>query len=60
MTLIQFVSYAKKFCVALTAALVVLGAALIDNTVSVAEWVQIVAAFLGAAGVYQFKNSEGK
>jgi len=56
MTVAQFVEYARKFCIALTAALVVLAAALVDTTVTSAEWVQIIAAFLGAGGVYQASN----
>lgn len=56
MNLLEFVNYAKKFCIALTAALVVLAAALADGIVSTAEWVQIAAAFLGASGVYRARN----
>lgn len=52
----EFVGYAKKFCVALTAALVVLGAALSDQVVTSSEWVQVAAAFLGAFGVYYATN----
>lgn len=56
MTPLQFINYARKFLAALTAALVVAGAALVDNTISPAEWVQIIAAFLGALGVYALSN----
>lgn len=56
MDLLTFIGYAKKFCVALVAALVVLAAALADGTILSSEWVQIVAAFLGSLGVFAVKN----
>lgn len=52
----QFVKIAKKFCVALLAALAILATALSDGTINPSEWIQIGVAFVGAAGVYQFKN----
>lgn len=58
MTLTNFVPYARKFLVALAAALAILVTALVDNTVSASEWVTIALAFLGAAGVYQTPNKE--
>ena len=60
MTLEQFIGYAKKFCIALLAALAILATAVVDGVVTPSEWVQIAIAFLGAAGVYQVKNEEQK
>lgn len=54
----QFVRYAKKFCIALLAALAILTAALVDGAVSSSEWVQVVIAFLGAVGVYKAENEQ--
>lgn len=54
--MIEFVKVAKKFCIALIAALAILATALSDNVISTSEWIQIGVAFAGAAGVYQFKN----
>lgn len=48
----------KKFIVALGAALVVLGAALSDGVLTMTEMVQVGAAFLGALGVFQARNSK--
>lgn len=56
MNLITFVSYAKKFCVALVAALGVLATALSDGIVTPSEGVSILIAFLGALGVYSVSN----
>lgn len=56
MRLMEFVAGARKFCVALAAALAVTATALADSTVTTSEWVQIAAAFLGAYGVYQVTN----
>lgn len=56
----QFVTYAKKFCVALLAALAILATALSDGAVTSSEWLQVVIAFIGAAGVYQVENKEIK
>lgn len=60
MTLIQFVSYAKKFCVAVVAALGILAVALEDGVITAAEWVQVLIAFSGAAGVYGLSNTPKK
>lgn len=48
--------YAKFVVAAATAALVALGAALTDDTVTTGEWVTIVLAALGALGVYLVPN----
>lgn len=56
MSLVQFVAYAKKFCVALIAALAILGTALADGVVVASEWIQVAIAFAGAIGVYQAEN----
>lgn len=56
MNVLEFVSYAKKFCVALLAALGVTATALSDGTISTSEWIQIVIAFIGAWGVYAVTN----
>jgi hypothetical protein len=58
MTILRFIGYAKKFCIALVAALTILGAAVADNTVTPAEYIQIAVAFLGALGVYSATNEE--
>lgn len=55
--LLDFIGYAKKFCVALIAALGVTAAALADGHVNALEGVQIALAFLGALGVYHATNS---
>ena len=57
MSLLQFVSYARKFCIALTAALGIVTIALADGVITGAEWIQIVIAFAGALGVYQAANT---
>ncbi len=57
MTLEQFVKYAKKFCVALVAALGVLATCLVEG-MTTTEWITVLIAFLGALGVYQVKNEE--
>jgi hypothetical protein len=46
----------KKLLAALTAGIVVAGAALQDGTITSQEWVQIGAAVLGALGVYSLRN----
>lgn len=46
----------RKLVAALVAAFAVIGAAASDGTISAAEAVQTLAAFLGAFGVYLFKN----
>lgn len=56
MTLIQFVLYAKKFFIALLAALAILGVCLEDGTVTPSEWITIVLAFGSSLGVYQINN----
>ena len=58
MKLVQFIGYARKFCVALLAALAILGTALVDNTVTQSEWIQVVIAFVGALGVYSLPNDK--
>lgn len=56
-----FLAGARKFLIALTAALAVLAAALsTGNGVDGSEWVQVALAFLGAAGVYIIPNQETK
>lgn len=57
MDLLDFVAYAKKFCIALTAALAVLSFALTDGQVTAAEWGQIISAGLGAVGVFSAANT---
>lgn len=57
MTSLEFVGYARKFCIALVAAMTVTVVALVDNVVTPTEWVQIAIAFLGAYGVYAVNNS---
>jgi uncharacterized membrane protein len=54
----EFIAYARKFLIALAAALGVLGAALSDGTVIASEWVSISLAFLGALGVYYTTNDK--
>ncbi len=56
----DFASYARKFLVAIAAALGVLVVALTDNIVSTTEWVQIGIAALGAVGVYYTPNDYSK
>lgn len=55
--MVEFISVARKFLVALTAALGVLAFALGDNVVTTSEWLQVLVAFLGAAGVYLVANT---
>lgn len=57
MKLLQYIAYAKKFAIALSAALTVAGLAAVDGTITLAEWIQIVAAFGAAFGVYQATNA---
>lgn len=57
MTVLQFVAYARKFLIALTAALAVTASALSDGSIIASEWVSIVIAFLGALGVYLTANN---
>jgi hypothetical protein len=51
--------YAKAIVAAATAALVAVGAALTDDTVTTGEWVTIALAALGALGVYAVPNKDG-
>ena len=46
----------RKFVVALVAAVGVLGAAVADGTLTGAEGVAVVSAFLGSLGVFGFRN----
>lgn len=55
MSAVQWVAYAKKFCVALVTALGILAVA-IDDGVVTSEWIQVAIAFLGALGVYAADN----
>lgn len=48
--------YAKSVVAALVAGLTVLAAALTDDAITPAEWVQIAVAVLGAIGVYAVPN----
>jgi len=48
--------YAKSIVAAAVAGLTVLAAALTDDTITTAEWVQIAVAVLGAIGVYAVPN----
>lgn len=45
-----------KFITAAIAGLTVAGLAVADGTITTAEWLQIVAAVLGAYGVYRVPN----
>lgn len=56
--LLTFVAEARKFCVALAAALAVLATALANGSVPNGEWLQIALAFAGALGVYATSNQE--
>jgi hypothetical protein len=47
----------RKFIVALTAALSVLGAGLADGEIDASEGVAVVLSFLGAYGVYRIPNA---
>ena len=58
MTLREWIAGARKFLVALAAALASLGAALGDGDIHSTEWIQIALAFLAALGVYQIANKE--
>ena len=60
MTTIQFIQYAKKFLVALAAALAIVAVALADGKIEVAEWITIALAFLSALGVYGVDNATKK
>lgn len=60
MNIKEFLGYARKFVVALGAALAILAAALTDDVVTTTEWVQVAIALLGAAGVYQIPNERIK
>lgn len=58
MKVLEFVAYARKFVIALAAALGVLTVALGDGTVNLDEWLQIGIAFAGALGVYAVTNEK--
>ena len=60
MQVLTFISYAKKFLIALAAALGILTTALIDNTITVSEWIQVVIAFIAALGVYTVTNKKAE
>jgi hypothetical protein len=60
MSLQEFFGYARKFLIALAAALAILATAVSDNTVSVSEWIAIAVGFIGALGVYAVKNDQVK
>lgn len=55
MKLEQFIQYARKFLVALAAALAILAVAMTDG-LTPTEWVNVALAFLGALGVYATPN----
>lgn len=52
----DFIGYARKFLIALAAALAILATAVVDNAVSWSEWIAVILAFLGALGVYVVPN----
>ena len=56
----KFLGYARKFLVALLAALAILATAIADGAVSTSEVIQIAIACVGALGVYQVPNEEIK
>lgn len=56
----MFAAYARKFLVAVAAALGVLMVALSDEKVTTTEWVQIVISALGSVGVYYVPNDYTK
>ncbi len=58
MSTIEFIKYAKKFFIALAAALAILGVAVADDVVTSSEWVQVAIAFVSALGVYTLPNEE--
>lgn len=53
----EFIGYARKFLVAILAALAIFATALVDGTITPSEWIQVGIAFVGALGVYQVKNT---
>lgn len=55
---VEFVQVAKKFMVALVAALGILANALSDGHVTGSEWLSVAVAFLGALGVYAVTNAK--
>jgi hypothetical protein len=55
---LDFVNYARKFFVALVAALAELAVVLSDGTVTTSEWILVAIAFAGALGVYQVANKQ--
>lgn len=58
MTVREWIDGARKFLVALAAALASLGVAIGDGTVDASEWITVALAFLGALGVYQVANRQ--
>lgn len=52
----DFFQYARKFLIALAAALAILATAVADNVVTMSEWIAVALAFLGALGVYAVPN----
>lgn len=52
----ETVKAVAKFITAAIAGLTVAGLAVADGTITTAEWLQIVAAVLGAYGVYRVPN----
>lgn len=58
MTLQTFVSGARKFLVAVVAALGVLALQLANGPVTTSGWLQIIIAFAGALGVYGVTNTQ--
>lgn len=56
MSLSEWVRYAKKFCVALVAALSLAGTLVADGSVSASDGIAIALAFAGALGVYKVEN----
>lgn len=55
----NFLSEARKFLVALAAAVAVLGT-VIPNGITSQEWISVILAFLGALGVYLVPNQPSK
>jgi len=55
----QFINYARKFVIALAAALAIL-AVVIQDGITASEWIQVAISFIGALGVYSVPNKEIK
>lgn len=56
MSVEKFIGYARKFLIALAAALGILLTSLADGVVTSSEWVMVALAFLSALGVYNVPN----